>query len=589
MKNKSNKIVAIVLAVMMIVSSSGCSKKVDNDTSNSPTAGASTSTSTADNTTIDKSKALTLDVYSTQANYQGLQTGWYAKILKDKFNIELNIIAPNIAGGGDTLYQTRSAAGNLGDIVILDNSKMKECVDAGIVMDLSKYLEGKKNVAKYQVGIDNLKNFIGGDGTYALPIYASTESPLKPSLFTDKIAVASYMPFDYYQELGSPEIKNEEGLLDVLAQMQSKHPTTESGKKTYGFSLFKDWDGGYMAMAEKMASTYGYVPTTESVWTNSDATKSQLLIDDNSAYYNALKLYFKANQLGLVDPDSSAQNFDAMFAKVTDKQIFYLWFAWMPGNYNTEARGNKGDGYMYVPVASQKIVTDGFSAYGNGTSVGIGSKASDPERIMEFLDWTCSPEGINYFAGNIEGLTYTIEDGKQKLTDFGKNAWADGSSVPDEYGGGSFKDGYSQLNANIGNKTDTNPETGESYDPGVWATSLELNRTVLDDNWAKLMGTTSMVDYLQSRNMLEVIPGSNYTRPSEDSELSNKRTQCGTLVKETSWKMVFANDEAEFNQLWADMKTQLKGFGYDDIIAADQSYVTAIKESRAAAIAAATK
>ena len=28
--------------------------------------------------------------------------------------MELNIIAPNVAGGGDTLLQTRSAAGDLG-------------------------------------------------------------------------------------------------------------------------------------------------------------------------------------------------------------------------------------------------------------------------------------------------------------------------------------------------------------------------------------------------------------------------------------------------------------------------------------------
>ena len=60
---------------------------------------------------------LTVDVFDSQANYQGIQSGWFAKIVKDKFNMELNIIAPNVAGGGDTLFQTRSAAGNLGDLI----------------------------------------------------------------------------------------------------------------------------------------------------------------------------------------------------------------------------------------------------------------------------------------------------------------------------------------------------------------------------------------------------------------------------------------------------------------------------------------
>ena len=41
---------------------------------------------------------ITVDVFASEANYQGIQSGWYAKLVKDKFNMELNIIAPNVAG-----------------------------------------------------------------------------------------------------------------------------------------------------------------------------------------------------------------------------------------------------------------------------------------------------------------------------------------------------------------------------------------------------------------------------------------------------------------------------------------------------------
>ena len=44
---------------------------------------------------------LTLEVYDVAANYQGLQTGWFGKILKDKFNLVLNIIAPQVSGDGE--------------------------------------------------------------------------------------------------------------------------------------------------------------------------------------------------------------------------------------------------------------------------------------------------------------------------------------------------------------------------------------------------------------------------------------------------------------------------------------------------------
>ena len=62
----------------------------------------------------DSSKPMTLEIYDVAANYQGMQTGWFGKIVKDKFNIELNIIAPQVAG--DSIYQLRASSGNLGDI-----------------------------------------------------------------------------------------------------------------------------------------------------------------------------------------------------------------------------------------------------------------------------------------------------------------------------------------------------------------------------------------------------------------------------------------------------------------------------------------
>ena len=48
--------------------------------------------------------------------------------------MELNIIAPNVAGGGDTLYKTRSAAGDLGDLILVGtgNGKLNDIVSSGL-------------------------------------------------------------------------------------------------------------------------------------------------------------------------------------------------------------------------------------------------------------------------------------------------------------------------------------------------------------------------------------------------------------------------------------------------------------------------
>ena len=91
-------------------------------------------------------KFITVDVYDEYANYQGLQSGWFAKVVRDRFNMELNIIAPNVAGGGDTLYQTRAATGNLGDLVLINtaNGKFDEMVKSGLVMDCTELVKDKE-------------------------------------------------------------------------------------------------------------------------------------------------------------------------------------------------------------------------------------------------------------------------------------------------------------------------------------------------------------------------------------------------------------------------------------------------------------
>ena len=75
---------------------------------------------------------MTVEVFDSLASSQGLQkSGWFAKIVKDKFNIKLNIIAPNVSGG-DTVFDTRSASGNLGDLVIVGtgNGRLNKLVKA---------------------------------------------------------------------------------------------------------------------------------------------------------------------------------------------------------------------------------------------------------------------------------------------------------------------------------------------------------------------------------------------------------------------------------------------------------------------------
>jgi multiple sugar transport system substrate-binding protein/putative aldouronate transport system substrate-binding protein len=85
-------------------------------------------------------------------------------------------------------------------------------------------------------------------------------------------------------------------------------------------------------------------------------------------------------------------------------------------------------------------------------------------------------------------------------------------------------------------------------------------------------------------NKLGVVPRVNVVLPSDPTDIQLIRNQCGTIVKDTSWKMIFAKDQAEFNKLWSDMKTQLNGFGWDKLVQYDMQKFQAVADARNAAL-----
>ncbi|WP_284329033.1 hypothetical protein [Demequina litorisediminis] len=118
---------------------------------------------------------ITIDVFDGLANYMGMQEGWFAKVVKDKFNMNLNIIAPNVAGGGDTLYNTRVAAGDLGDLIITDKGeKLDELIEGGLVADASDYYGSMENAAVFDKAVQKAQR---ERGRHLRPPHADLHDP----------------------------------------------------------------------------------------------------------------------------------------------------------------------------------------------------------------------------------------------------------------------------------------------------------------------------------------------------------------------------------------------------------------------------
>lgn len=523
----------------------------------------------------DEHSLYTIDVFDGLANYMGIQKGWFGEQVKEKFGLELNIVAPNVAGSGDTLFQTRSASGNLGDLIIVDNgTQYNELVRGGLLYDMSELYKQTKYVSKYDKAVQYINK--DEDGIFGFPTSVSNLSPDTPSEGLD-LNYGAYSRWDLYKKLNYPEIDTLENILPIIEEMRKLEPETSNGKKVYGFSLFSDWDGNMMSAGKQLATLYGF-DELGFVLAKADGSEYQDILDSESEYIRALKFYFKANQLGLVDPESTTQNYDTLYTKFQDGQVLFSWWPWLGKDaYNTEENLNLGKGFMLLPIKDQMIFSYGAELYGGKQFIGIGSEAKDPEKIIEFIDWLYSPEGIQQSAAQtqnsagIEGLTWEKNnDNKCQLTDFGKKVFlGSGSSVPSEYGGGEYKDGISALNVSPVLAIDINPETGEPYNYTLWESYQKENSNTLQLDWSEKLNAMNTLQYLQDNNQILVAPGASYVAPEDSSDIATLRSQIGSLIVEYSWKMVFAKDEREFDSLLNELQKSADGLGYKKILAID--------------------
>jgi putative aldouronate transport system substrate-binding protein len=531
---------------------------------------------------------ITIDVYDGLANYMGTQSGWFGKVVKDKFNMELNIIAPNVAGGGDTLYNTRVSGGELGDLVVVDKGQqMDELVEGGLLLDASSYYDSMANVQPFDAAVQKLNE--GKDGVYGFPTSVSSLKPTEPSEGLEP-TFGPYLRWDLYAEAGYPEVGTLEDLLPVLKDMQDAQPEADNGQKAYAISLFKDWDGNMMVTAKQPATLYGY-DEMGFVLAKADGSDYQSIIDSDSEYVRSLRFYFEANKMGLVDPESTTQNYDTMFTKYQNGQVLLSWWPWLGQSaYNTTDNMDAGKGFMLAPLADQEIFSYGAEVYGGKQLFAIGKDAEDPARLAAFIDWLYSPEGVNMnssqtgAAAGPEGLTWEQGEDGPALTDFGNDVFlGGGADVPADWGGGAYTDGVSTLNVSTILPKDINPETDQPFNYTFWPSYQETVANPLTEDWGAQMGDpTSTMEYLTNNDQLLVAPGSGYTAPADSGEIETIRSQAKASIIEHSWQLVFAQDDAEFDALLASMQETVNGLGYETVLEFDMANAEAQNEARQA-------
>ncbi len=597
-KKKSIKGISLLLSIMMALTLAAC-KADTKPTTQESGAGVTTEASdaSAENETTEvegdaeedlsdiiPKDTVTLDVYSKPANYSGEQVGWFAQVLKEKFNVKLNII-PDPDG---TTYTTRMEAGDMGDIVIWGaiDDKYQDAIAKGMLMDwnednlLADY--GPFINEHMQAALQKNKDISGGT------LYGLGNNIGVNSTDISSFTYAWSTRWDLYKKLEYPKVKNMNDFADVLIKMQQLEPTDENGKKTFAVSLFSDWDGNMVMFPKSMVTAYyGYDEFGIGFYDSKTQTYIPA-VAENSPYIDMLRFYNKLYQAGAMDPDSEIQGFDGCAEDYRNGTALFTPFSFLGSDaYNSQAHIEAGKGMFTLIPEEASPINYGQSIYGGDYIWSIGSNTEYPELCMAIINWLSTPEGMmTELYGPKDVCWYYDEEGKTHFTDLGLACATDGDTELKDGYSGLFRDGQDKMTITTWALDAKNLDSdGETYNRKYWASNKDTAASTIEGDWRNYAGASSTDEYLASRPYT-LSPGTTYSPTVKTDELTVTWNQVIECVKNYSWRAMYASSNSDFESIIKEMISTAESYGLTDCNEYQENEAQRRKAAEDAALAA---
>lgn len=311
------------------------------------------------------------------------------------------------------------SSGEVGDcLVVYSATMLQTCVENDMMIDLSTMISEETapaiaaNADRVQMA-QVLSNTDDGS-YYFLPVQCGSEGyPQTPyhSMYNIR--------WDLYKQMGYPEVKDLDDMLDLLKQMQELNPTTEDGKTVYGLSYaFQSLRNAYWPWHY----TFGYYTSNDFVNTNINTGEMVYEpLDEDSPMWNFLEYLNKAYKLGLLDPDSFTQTNDDMKAKIANGQV--LSPVWASDGVQFEIQNpDTADGFKGFQTLPVEGTTYWCNSYYDGgwdaIFVGIPKQSKDPEAVLRVLEYLSTDDGARLVDSGLQGEHWDYdEDGVPTLTD----------------------------------------------------------------------------------------------------------------------------------------------------------------------------
>lgn len=580
MRKNGKRILAMLLAAVMTASLAGCEK------------GGETAAGTAGNDNggqeaAGQDEVVTLKMFiRNQSKYTGLQEDPVAKYIEEKLGIRIELTVDSSLGNTtaqtstfNELLATKLASNDLDDIMdfgspsgnpeILNN--LNRAVEAGMIIPLddlvAEYTENLSTDPRLTIRNDYRREHMYNDGKfYSVGGWGGMGLDQLPG-------AANWVRWDLYKEMGYPDVETDEDYLEMLKEMQDSYPETPGGEKVYAIGgAFADPQGmgdGFVNRDYPLSKGYEPLEGNYAVYLN-HATKQveAPLQDPDSFFWNGVKLYYKANQMGILDPGAVTMSSAEYTEKINKGAYLSAVNGWQVMNKEAilDGLGMKDAGYMPMrPLEDVVSLSVYWESVVGGNEFAITSKCKYPEKAIQFLDWCMSEEGSRMITQGAEGMAYTMDGDVPSVTQQYLDDNAGGTvDMAETYG----KWKYAGINAFQHIDVDSNgyyiqPEQIPNVD----------NYSAVKKDALSFYGTESFTDYFtQYKNRAgEKLPNviwSTYTSGigSKPDDIKQKYAQINEYMYKQIFKMIYAKDDAEYEALQNEAMEKVGELGVDDVV-----------------------
>lgn len=505
--------------------------------------------------------------YNIGADTGGPITGWVGDLWATK---GLQLEAINTANSPEQVSLMLSS-GDLPSIVRFANwVDFEMAIEAGYLLDLGQYLDKLPNTVKYaEDALQYMRDYHSCDtgNLYGIPMVIGNNR-----FTTDAGCYAFNMRWDIYAQAGYPKAEKLEDMIDVFLKMKEVYPKNPDGLETYPLNTFAEWDGGKrFSFANAVLCTLGYNELGQYYFVDHHipTDKVNSIFQDDSAFKRACKFLFSMNQAGLIDPDSMTQQYTTSQSKIASGQYFGCWWGGYKSAFDTLEKKNSDPPVGIMPVMFDEYIASTMGNYPIGTSwpLCVSAKvAEDPallEACLKFVDANADPAFLYELYNGPKGIFWDYkEDGTTYATDAyyeyattGKYVLPSGQEYAYWNGRYTLRDNYMVDNGLI---------------DGTFAKEARTftNKSKLTDAWSEFYGGEYEfpIDKLWAENRIALRPLAVVSFiPSLSEDMQITRDAIGAIVQQAGWKMVYAKDEAEFEEIWAAMRADAEALGVADI------------------------